>query len=71
MIPPHLAVQAICSALQMNDWPEEDAGVHTAYLFTKPHECETLIAGQVQCTACRSHCFSRAYAVWEVWAYNP
>jgi len=46
MIPPHLAVQAICSALQMNDWPEEDAGVHTAYLFTKPHECETLIAGQ-------------------------
>lgn len=47
MIAPHLAVQSIMTALQMNDYPEEDAGAHTAYLFSKPYDCENLIAGQV------------------------
>lgn len=46
MIAPHLAVQSIMTALQMNDYPEEDAGAHTAYLFSKPYDCENLIAGQ-------------------------
>ena len=47
MIAPHLAVQSIMTALQMNDYPEEDAGARTAYLFSKPYDCENLIAGQV------------------------
>lgn len=54
MIAPHLAVQSIMTALQMNDYPEEDAGARTAYLFSKPHDCENLIAGQVCiCCLCR------------------
>lgn len=47
MIPPHLAVQSVMVALQMNDYPEEDAGARTAYLFSMPYGCQSLIAGQV------------------------
>lgn len=47
MIPPDTAVRSILDALQRNDYPEENAGVRTAYLFSKPHECEKLAAGQV------------------------
>lgn len=51
MIPPNLAVQSIMTALQMNDYPEEDAGARTAYLFSKPYDCKNLVAGQV--SACK------------------
>ena len=30
------------------DRPEPDAGVRTAYVFSKPHECEEMTAGQVR-----------------------
>ena len=48
MIAPHIAVQSVMTALQMNDYPEENAGIQTAYLFSKPYQCESLIAGQVR-----------------------
>lgn len=35
------------SALQMNDYPEENSGSQIAFLFSKPYECERLVAGQV------------------------
>ena len=48
MIPPTAAVAAQMDALQRNDWPDTDAGIRTAYLFSKPFDCERLIAGQVR-----------------------
>lgn len=47
MIPPTTVVQTIMSALQMNDYPEENDGIRIAYMFSKPHGCEGLLAGQV------------------------
>ena len=50
MIAPSLAVQSVMTALQMNDYPEESSGIQTAYLFSKPYQCEQLIAGQARFT---------------------
>jgi hypothetical protein len=36
LLSPPLAVAAILNALQRNDWPDIDAGVETAFSFTKP-----------------------------------
>jgi len=36
LLSPPLAVAAILNALQRNDWPDVDAGVETAFSFTKP-----------------------------------
>jgi len=36
LLSPPLAVAAILNALQRNDWPEVDAGIETAFSFTKP-----------------------------------
>lgn len=47
MIPPDTAIKSVLEALARNDYPEEDAGVKTAYAFSKPHDCERLLAGQV------------------------
>ena len=47
MLPPTAVVAAQMDALQMNDWPEPDSGVRTAFLFSKPFECESMIAGRV------------------------
>ncbi|KAK9828369.1 hypothetical protein WJX81_000058 [Elliptochloris bilobata] len=47
MLPPTAVVAAQLDALQINDWPEPDAGVRTAYVFSKPHACEEMTAGQV------------------------
>jgi hypothetical protein len=57
MLPPTAVVAAQMDALQMNDWPETDAGIRTAFLFSKPYDCENLIAGQVRAapSCCRSH----------------
>eukprot|EP00775_Hariotina_reticulata_P008697 gene8697-8878_t len=41
--PPTAAVAAQLDALQINDWPETDAGVLTALAFAKPYECEQLL----------------------------
>lgn len=41
--PPTAAVAAQLDALQINDWPEPDAGVQTALAFAKPYECEQLL----------------------------
>lgn len=47
MLPPTAVVAVQMDALQMNDWPEPDSGVRTAFLFSKPFECESMIAGRV------------------------
>lgn len=44
-------VAAQLHALQRNDWPEPDAGVRTAFAFTKPQGAEQLLPGQVCHTA--------------------
>lgn len=41
--PPTAAVAAQMDALQINDWPEPDAGVNTALAFAKPYQCEDLV----------------------------
>ncbi|KAK9836495.1 hypothetical protein WJX74_001690 [Apatococcus lobatus] len=38
---PTAVVAAQMDALQMNDWPEMDAGARTAFAFTKPHDVES------------------------------
>jgi hypothetical protein len=48
MLSPTAAVAAQMDALQMNDWPDTDAGVRTAFLFSKPYGCESMIAGRVR-----------------------
>lgn len=45
LLPPTAAIAAQLDALQLNDWPERGAGIHTAFLFSKPHGCESLITG--------------------------
>lgn len=56
MLPPTTVVAAQMDALQMNDWPDTDSGVRTAFLFSKPFECETMIAGRVS-TPFQQNCF--------------
>ena len=51
MLSPTACIAAQMDALQINDWPEPDAGVRTAFLFSKPYGCEEIVAGQV-CGAC-------------------
>eukprot|EP00879_Flechtneria_rotunda_P021727 GHRR01022911.1.p1 GENE.GHRR01022911.1~~GHRR01022911.1.p1 ORF type:complete len:251 (+),score=99.09 GHRR01022911.1:309-1061(+) len=46
--PPTAAVAAQLDALQINDWPEPDAGVQTALAFAKPYECEQLLTAAPQ-----------------------
>lgn len=48
MLSPTAAIAAQMDALQMNDWPDADAGVRTAFLFSKPYGCESMIAGRVR-----------------------
>ena len=48
MLSPTAAIAAQMNALQMNDWPDTDAGIRTAFLFSKPYGCETMIAGRVR-----------------------
>jgi hypothetical protein len=45
LLSPAAAVAAQMNALQRNDWPEQDAGIKTAFLFTKPHGCEAMVHG--------------------------
>lgn len=53
MLPPTAVVAGQMDALQMNDWPDPDSGVRTAFLFSKPFECETMIAGRVSAIVSR------------------
>ena len=48
MLSPTAAIAAQMDALQMNDWPDMDAGIRTAFLFSKPFGCEGMIAGRVR-----------------------
>ncbi|CAL5220843.1 g2927 [Coccomyxa viridis] len=54
MLPPTAVVAAQMDALQMNDWPDSDSGIRTAFLFSKPYECESMIAGRASPTECHS-----------------
>ena len=45
LLPPTAAIAAQLNALQLNDWPEPSAGIRTAYLFSKPYQCEDLVVG--------------------------
>ncbi|KAF5835748.1 hypothetical protein DUNSADRAFT_6929 [Dunaliella salina] len=47
LMPPHSVVAAQMEALQRNDYPETDAGLQTAYRFSKPYGSESLVVGQV------------------------
>ena len=44
---PSTVVASQLNALQLNDWPENDAGACVAFSFTKPQACETLAPGEV------------------------
>ena len=48
MLSPTAAIAAQMDALQINDWPDTDAGIRTAFLFSKPYGCETMVAGRVR-----------------------
>eukprot|EP00877_Chromochloris_zofingiensis_P000633 jgi/Chrzof1/10570/Cz05g03250.t1 len=48
LLSPTAVIAAQLDALQINDWPEQDAGVRTAYAFSKPHDCEQLLSSQVR-----------------------
>ncbi len=48
MLSPTAVVAAQLDALQMNDWPDTDSGIRTAFLFSKPYDCENMIAGRVR-----------------------
>ena len=48
MLPPTAVVTAQMEALQMNDWPDADSGTHTAFLFSMPPECDSILPGQVR-----------------------
>ncbi|KAL3153307.1 hypothetical protein ABBQ38_011651 [Trebouxia sp. C0009 RCD-2024] len=45
LLPPTAAIAAQLDALQLNDWPERGAGIHTAFMFSKPYGCESMITG--------------------------
>ena len=47
MLSPTAVVAATMDAMQRNDYPDTDAGVKTAFLFSKPDGVEGLIASQV------------------------
>ena len=47
LLPPTAVVAAQLDALQRNDWPDQDAGIKTAFLFSKPQECEKMVTGPV------------------------
>ena len=40
LLPPTAVVAAVIGALQRNDYPDPDAGVRTAFAFTKPYQAE-------------------------------
>ena len=48
MLPPTAVVAVQMDALQINDWPDPDSGIRTAFLFSKPYDCESMIAGRVR-----------------------
>ncbi|KAK9824657.1 hypothetical protein WJX72_012116 [[Myrmecia] bisecta] len=48
LMPPTAVIAAQLDALQCNDWPETDAGIRTAFQFSKPYEAEKLLRGQSQ-----------------------
>ncbi|PRW39229.1 solute carrier family 40 member chloroplastic [Chlorella sorokiniana] len=43
---PPACIAAQLGALQRNDWPEQDAGVQTAFMFAMPQGAEELLAAQ-------------------------
>ena len=70
MLSPTAAIAAQMDALQMNDWPDTDAGVRTAFLFSKPYGCESMIAGRVRiqpsCVATSHACLcASSCKVWQ------
>ncbi len=61
---PTAVVAAQMDALQMNDWPETDAGARTAFAFTKPFNVESPTRGPVrQPTAHPERLFPAFYPV--------
>jgi len=65
LMPPTQVVEAQLDALQRNDWPESDAGIAVAFAFSKPHDAESLLPGEIS---------SGAAAAWggsERWLREP
>lgn len=48
LMPPNACIAAQMDALQRNDWPDKDAGVFTAFMFTKPQGAEELLSTSAQ-----------------------
>lgn len=46
LMPPHTVVKVQMDALMRNDWPEENSGIRTAFLFSKPNKVEEMHVGQ-------------------------
>eukprot|EP00898_Chlorokybus_atmophyticus_P008159 jgi/Chlat1/8344/Chrsp8S08108 len=46
LMPPSAVVAAVMDALMRNDWPEEDAGLRTAYAFAMPFQANAILAGK-------------------------
>lgn len=58
LMPPTAVVSAQMDALQLNDWPEPDSGIQTAFRFTMPKDAkETMVA----------HRHARAWTAKEEW----
>ena len=49
---PTAVIASQLSALQRNDYPEQDAGAGVAYAFTIPEGCEAMLPGGVGVSAC-------------------
>eukprot|EP01018_Ginkgo_biloba_P010888 Gb_21798 [translate_table: standard] len=46
LMPPNTVVKVQMDALMRNDWPEENSGIRTAFLFSKPDKVEEMRVGQ-------------------------
>lgn len=47
LMAPNTVVKVQMDALMRNDWPEENSGIKTAFLFSKPEKVEEMRVGQV------------------------
>jgi len=47
LMAPNTVVKVQMDALMRNDWPEENSGMKTAFLFSKPEKVEEMRVGQV------------------------
>lgn len=64
LLPPTAVIAAQMDALQMNDWPEADAGVRTAFAFAKPPDAANVLPGEASHTRARSWTGKEEWLTW-------